>query len=183
MSTRFSSFYLELKSSLASSTGSQRKSWALTITSENIPITSLAPLLSSGGKTASHFTWLVSDVAIQNPERFLAELPALFDFMEKNHPSYLSSFASWWHYSRPTVSSGQGGVPVENEAKAIDYLFKWFLSAETAVYIKTRALWVLVELSKKYPELKGELKLCLEDQMEKYSKEFQKRARKILAEL
>lgn len=176
MTSSFSSspFYLELKSSLPSSTGEQRKLWALTIISENISITSLAPLLSTGGKTASHFLWLVSDVAIQNPKRFLGELPLLFDFIEQNHPSYLSSFASLWHYC---------GVPEVNEAKAIDYLFKWFLSAETPVYIKTRALWVLVALSKKYPDLKQELKLCLVDQMDKYSKDFEKRARKILSEL
>ncbi len=167
-------FYLELKSSLDSSTGEDRKKWALTIISQNIPITSLAALLSSGGKTASHFLWLVSDVALQNPNRFLAELPTLFDFMEKNHPSCLSSFASWWHYC---------GVPEVNEAKAIDYLFKWFLSAETAVYIKTRALWVLVELSKKYPELKQELRICVGEEMDKYSAEFRKRAVKVLHEL
>lgn len=176
MTSSFSSnpFYLELKSSLSSSTDEQRKLWTLTIISENISITSLAPLLSSGGKTSSHFLWLASDVAIQNPKRFLVELPALFDFIEQNHSSYLSSFASWWHYC---------GVPVENEAKAVDYLFKWFLSGKTSVHIKTRALWVLVELSKKYPELKHELKICLGEEMDKYSAEFRKRAVKILAQL
>lgn len=167
-------FFGELKSSLAGSSGEQRKQWAIAIISGNISITSLATVLSSGGKTSSHFLWLVSDVALQDSKRLLAELPELFDFMEKNYPEHLSAFASWWHYC---------GVPEENEAKAIDYLFKWFLSAETAVYIKTRALWVLAELSKKHPELKVELGICIGDQMSKYSKEFEKRAKKILATL
>lgn len=167
-------FHAQLNMQLERSSSGDRKSWAHTIISQNIPITSLAPLLSSGGKTASHFLWLISDVALQNPQRFLKELPELFEFVEKNHPEHLSSFASWWHYC---------GVPEENEAKAIDYLFKWVLSAETKPYIKTRALWVLVELSKKYPELKQELKICVGEEMDKYSAEFRKRAVKILAEL
>lgn len=173
MSSTFSRdrFREELKSSLASSSGAERKSWALTIISEDIPLIDLFPLLSYEGKTASHFLWLVSDVGLQHPEKLCAELPVLFEYVEQNHPQYLSSFASWWHYV---------GVPEENEAKAIDHLFKWFLSAETTVTIKTRALWVLVELSKKYPDLKQELKLCLSDQMDKYSKDFKKRAEKIL---
>lgn len=175
----YNDFHNELKSSLCRSTGVQRKSWAITIISQNIPITSLAPLLSCEEKVANRFLWLVSDVAIQNPERFLTELPALFDFMEQNHPSYLSSFASWWHYC---------GVPVENEARAIDLLFRCFLSAETNVSIKTRAMWVLVELSKKYPDLKQELKLSLVDQIhnfrdDKYSKDYKKRVEKFLKEM
>jgi len=167
-------FYNTLKSSLAKSTGEVRKLWANTIVDENIPLTTLASLLSSDPKTARHFRILVSEVGIQQPEFLFQQLPELFKEMEEKYPEHLFAFASWWHYC---------GVPEENEAKVIDYLFKWFLSAEIKPYIKTRALWVLVELSKKYPELKQELKLCLADQMDKYSKEFQKRARNILAEL
>ena len=117
---------------------------------------------------------LVSEVGIQNPEFLLAQLPKLFEVIEEKYPKHLFAFASWWHYC---------GVPEENEAKAIDYLFKWFLSAEIKPYIKTRALWVLVELSKKYPELKQELKICLSDNMEQYSKDFQKRVEKILSNI
>jgi hypothetical protein len=167
-------FYSELESSLASSTGSDRKKWANTIIDNDIPLIQLFTLLAGEEKSANRFFWLVSDIALQKPEKVFAELPLLFDYVEQNHPKYLSAFASWWHYV---------GVPEENDAKAIDYLFKGFLSAETPVYIKTRALWVLVKMSKKYPELKQELKLCLSDQMDKYSKEFKKRAEKILKEL
>ena len=46
--------------------------------------------------------------------------------------------------------------------------------------MKSRALFVLTKLVKKYPELKNELKLCLEDQMDKNTDSFRKRAMKEL---
>jgi hypothetical protein len=75
------------------------------------------------------------------------------------------------------------GVPAENDSEAIDLLFKWLLSKETNVTIKSRSLHVLFKLSKKYPEIKNELKFCIEDQMDKYSNDFRKKSIKILREL
>jgi hypothetical protein len=166
--------YNELLAALPSSTEAQRRQWATTIIAEDIALSDLVPLVLAEQKVALRFLWLVSDVGIQDGKKLKGELPALFRFMAEHAPAHLHSFASWWHYA---------GVPEENEAQAIDCLFKWFLSAGTNVSIKTRALWVLVELSKKYPELKQELKLSLRDQMEKHSKDFRKRAEKILSEL
>lgn len=74
-------------------------------------------------------------------------------------------------------------MPEENDAKAIDYLFKWLMSAEVKPYIKTRALWVLVKLCEKYPDIRRELKLCLSGQLDTYSNDFKKRAEKILLQL
>ena len=167
-------FYKELESSLAASTGEQRRMWATTIIEEHIDIKQLAPLLRCEGKTATRFLWLLSDVGILNPERLRAELPFLLELCEREAPAYTISFASYWHYA---------GVPVENESKAIDLLFQWLLSAGVSVTMKSRALWVLQKLAGKYPELRNELKLCLEEQMDKYSIEFKKRAGKILLEL
>jgi hypothetical protein len=167
-------FYDELKSSLASSTEAQRRSWAQTIIHEDISLKDLSSLLSCGDKAASRFLWLLSDIGISKPKKLFAELPFLFELVQKEHTNRLTSFASYWHYV---------GVPEENEAQAIDLLFKWFLSAETNVTTKTRALWALLKLSEKFPELKQEIKLCLKDQKDKYSRDFRKRAEKILAAL
>ena len=41
-------------------------------------------------------------------------------------------------------------------------------------------IFILLNLAKKLPELKNELKLCLEDQMDKYSKDFRKRSGRII---
>jgi hypothetical protein len=42
---------------------------------------------------------------------------------------------------------------------------------------------VLFKLTKKYPEIKNELILCINDQMDKYSIDFKIRSTKILNEL
>lgn len=167
-------FYHELESSLAASTGEQRKKWAITIIENNITIKELSGLLKCEQKIATRFLWMLSDIGILNSDKLLAELPFLLDFCSELKDIDQTCFASLWHYS---------GVPPENESKAIDLLFQWIQSGHTNVSIKARAIWVLQKLTKKYPELKNELKLCLQDQMDKYSKDFKKRAVKILAEL
>jgi hypothetical protein len=167
-------FYKELESSLSASTGEQRKKWATTIIEKNIDIKSLSGLLKCEQKIASRFLWLLSDIGILNPGKLLIELPFLFDVCEHLNSNYKKSFASFWLYA---------GVPPENEGKAIDLLFQWLLSADTNVTTKSRSLWVLCNLAKKYPELKSELKVCLKDQMGKHTKDFEKRAIKILKEI
>ncbi len=176
MNVNFSNteFYRELESSLPASTGKQRKMWAATIVENNIAIKDLSKLLKCEQKIASRFLWLLSDIGILNPNKLLNELPFLLDLCEQLYPTYKTSFASFWLYA---------GVPPENEGRAIDLLFQWLLSADTNVTIKSRSLWVLVKLTKKYPELKNELKFCLEDQKDKHTNDFEKRANKILAAL
>lgn len=167
-------FYRELESSLASASGPQLKKWAAAIIDEHISLVTLAPLLLRDDKTAMRFQWMVSEIGISDPEKLHADLAPLFLFMMIHCPARLPAFASWWHYA---------GVPEENDAGAIDLLFGWVLSAETNVTTRSRALWVLMKLTKKYPELKQELKTCVVDQMDKYSSDFRKRAEKILSQL
>ena len=174
--TRFSSqdFLKEIEDGLPQSTENKRRKWAATIVEKDLAIKDLSKLLSCHKKVASRFLWLLSDVGIGNPKKLFLELPFLFSLCERLDPEYLLSFASYWNIT---------GVPVENEARAIDLLFRWFLDPEINVTTKSRALWVLVKLSEKYPDLKQELKLCIEDQMHKSTKEFEKRAAKILLKL
>lgn len=176
MTAKFSTtaFYKELESALPGSTGTQRQKWAGVIVKKNIPIKDLSGLLKGEQKTATRFLWLLSDVGIANRDKLFRELPFLWKTCEKLNPVYKMSFASYWHIA---------GVPPENEAKAIDLLFQWVLSADTNVTTKSRSFWVLFKLTKKYPELKNELKLCLENQADKYSIDFKKRATKLLIQL
>jgi|SRR6185436_1144927 len=176
MTVNFSNteFYRELESSLPASTGEKRKKWAIAIVEKDIDIKDLSRLLKCEHKIASRFLWLLSDVGILNPTKLFNELPFLLDLCDHLNPVYKTSFASWWHYV---------GVPPENEGRAIDLLFQWLVSTETNVTIKSRSLWVLFKLTKKYPELKNELKLCLKDQKDKYTNDFEKRVTKILKEI
>ena len=173
MSTNFSytEFYKELESSLPISTSEQRRIWATTIIEKNIDIKELSKLLKAEPKTATRFLWLLSDIGIYNPKILIDVLPFLLDLPDHLDPKYKISFASFWYIV---------GVPPENEGIAIDLLFQWLLSPNTNVTMKSRSLIVLFKLTKKYPELKNELKLSLEDQKGKYSKDFEKRLDKIL---
>ncbi len=166
--------YKELESSLSTSTGYHRKKWATTIIEKDIEIRDLSGLLKCDQKIATRFLWMLSDVGILEPKKLLHELPFLLNLCEDLNPNYTTSFASFWLYT---------GVPSENEGKAINLLFSWILSTDTNVTIKSRSLLVLFQLTKKYPDLKSELIICIKDQMGKYSNDFEKRAKRILVEL
>ncbi|TSJ47969.1 hypothetical protein [Fluviicola chungangensis] len=167
-------FYSELESSLAGSTEAQRKAWATLLVEQNGDLKQLSGLLRCDRKTATRFLWMLSGVGIMNPGKLYEALPFLLEYVEAINPAYLTSFANYWLIA---------GVPPQNEGKAIDLSFEWLISAETNVTIKSRAAFVLLKLTRKYPELKNELRFCLEDQMDKYSKDFKKRAVKNLKDL
>ncbi len=167
-------FYKELESSLPRSTFEIRRKWAARIIEENLDIKVLSGILKGEQKTAIRFLWLLSDIGTFNPEKLFIELPFLMDVCEHLNPIYKTSFPSFWLIS---------GVPPENEGEAINLLFQFLLSGNTNVTTKSRSMLVLFGLTKKYPELKNELTLCLKDQMEKYSEDFKKRISKILIQL
>ncbi len=168
-------FYRDLESGLAKSTEEQRQTWARFIIEQDVDLKDLVGLLNAEKKVATRFLWMLSGIGIIDREKLFEALPYLLKTVEKmNNPLYLTSFANYWLIA---------GVPEEDEGKAIDLSFEWLLSADTNITIKSRALLVLFKLTKKYPEIKNELRLCLLEQMDKYSKDFHKRAKKILLEI
>ncbi|MFZ4800237.1 MAG: hypothetical protein ACOYMA_22295 [Bacteroidia bacterium] len=167
-------FYKELEHSLPTSTSHKRKLWVNKIIEEDIDIKNLANLLKCEPKIATRFQWLLSEIGLASPNKLLAELPFLLIFFDQLNPKHKTSLASYWHIA---------GVPLENEGVAIDWLFQWLLSNHVNMTIKSRCILVLFKLTKKYPELKNELALCLKDQQHKYSKDFEKRVTKILNKL
>jgi len=148
--------------------------WATTIIEKNLDIKALSELLKCERKIATRFLWLLSEIGELNPNRLFVELPFLLNLCDNLNQDYKTSFANFWLIA---------GVPSENEGEAIDILFKWLLSTDTNVTIKSRSFLVLFNLTKKYPELKNELKLCLNDQMDKHTNNFKKRAIKILTNI
>jgi hypothetical protein len=168
-------FYKELESYLSTSTADKRKVWATLIIENNFELKDLSNLLYCDRKIALRFSWLLSEIGELNPNKLLVDLPYLLKQSEQiEHFSFIESFATYWLIS---------GVPVENESKAIDLLFDWVLSIRINVTTKSRALKVLINLAKKYPELKNELLLCLNDQKYKHTKNFEQKAVKLLTEL
>jgi hypothetical protein len=167
-------FYRELKASLPKSTEGQRQVWAKIIIDQDIDLKELSRLLFCEKKVATRFLWMLSGIGIIKPTKLFGVLPFLLKLSHELDPAYQTAFANYWLIA---------GVPAENEAQAIDLSFQWLMDPGITVTIKSRALFVLFNLTEKYPELKNELVLCLEDQLDKHSKDFRKRALKVLNEL
>lgn len=164
-------FLNELKSSLPKSSYEQRKKWATFIIEENIDLKELSELIKCEKEIATKFMWLLSDIAILSPNKLLTELPYLLSVCNTFKQDHKIYFASFWLYV---------GVPPENEGEAIDLLFQFIVSPKTNVTVKSRSALVLFNLTKKYPELKNELRYSLKEQLYKHSNDFDKRVAKIL---
>lgn len=168
-------FYNELKFSLPTSTAEERRFWASIIIEKEIEIKELSNLLFCEKKIASRFSWLLSGIGSLDSKKLLSELPFLFSISEQvTNINFKHSFATYWLLC---------GVPLENEAEAIDLLLGWIQSSNINVTTKSRSLFAFYNLTKKYSDLKNELKLCLEDQLDKNTNDFRKRAMKILDKL
>ena len=168
-------FYNILETSLPTSTVDIRSKWVSEIIKKKIDIKDLSKLLWSDKQVSTRFLWLLSEIGIMSPNILHKELPFLLQLSDEiKHIDFKKSFASFWLIS---------GVPLKNESRAIDLLFNWIQSFSTDITTKSRALIVLFKLTKKYPELKNELKICLEDQIIKNQDSFTKRAKKIIDKL
>lgn len=168
-------FYNKLNLELPNSSGEQRKEWALYIVTKRYELRELSNLLFSTRAVASRFLWLLSDVGELNSNTLLNELPFLLSIKDKiNYDKTEASFANYWLIA---------GVPIENEGLIIDLLFSWLQSPNSNITTKSRALLVLFNLTNKYPDIKHELKICLEEQLDKNSESFNKRVNKILLHL
>ena len=169
--TKASIFYNELQQSLPSATGPQLKAMAAAILKNKVPLESLFPLLKEEAKTATHFLWLLSDIGLQEKSYLFTALPSLLVYIKTCNSKYQANMSNYWRIA---------GVPIENEGEAIDLLFQFVLSNAVVPSIKVRAFEVLLRLCKKYPDMKQELKICLEAQRERYTVDFGKRVGKML---
>ncbi len=165
----------DLSKHLANSSFADRRVWAKEITAEHGTLQKLLPLLFGEKKTAYRFSWLLSDVGDADKDVLFDALPYLFDNRHKiTAPGFEQQFVKYWRIC---------GVPEVHKGEAIDLMFGYILDPKVNTHIKTISLTVLHSLCNEYPELKNELKLCIEDQLEHATVSFRKTADKILSEL
>ncbi|MBL4706223.1 MAG: hypothetical protein JKY54_16975 [Flavobacteriales bacterium] len=168
-------FYQDLEYSLPKSSASDRKIWAAKIIDDNIEVKNLCHLLLCKEDVASRFLWLLGELGEIQPTKLFPALPHLLTLNSGiYHIRTEASFAKFWLLC---------GIPLENEGVAIDLLFGWIQSPNCNVTTKSRSLFVLFKMTEKYPDLKNELRLCLEEQLHKNTMDFDKRAKKLLAKL
>jgi hypothetical protein len=71
-------------------------------------------------------------------------------------------------------------IPKIYHGLVMNACFEFIQSMETAIAVKAFSLTILSNLSMEYPEIRGELKLIIEEQWENSTAAFRSRARKIL---
>jgi hypothetical protein len=71
-------------------------------------------------------------------------------------------------------------IPTRWHGRVMSICFDFVADPETPIAVKAFALTILSNLSQEYPEIRGELKLIIEEQWEQATPAFRSRARKIL---
>ena len=160
---------------LADHSDENRKRWADYIIKENIPLLDILELLDAEKRVATRFTWMVGDLCEQKPD---VVFPAITYFWSKRNEIEITN------YNRSLAKMcWLCGIPEEIEGEAVNELFEWLLDPEVIVSTKNYSLLALGNLTYKYPELKHELRMVIEDQLQKNSIAFEKCAQKVLKKI
>jgi hypothetical protein len=156
------------------SDGNLRK-WARFITENDVDIQDLLGLIDEDRFTAMRFLWLMGGLVEIDPKRVAPMVPYFF---EKRHtitvPNYDRSLAKFCWLA---------GIPEEIEGEVTDALLQWILEPKISTSTKSFAVLALFNQTKKYPDLKTELRIVIEDQLDKNGSSFEKRAGKIMLKL
>ena len=168
--------YKEIETSLiANDTEINRKYWAKKIISEQIDLCELVYILDSEKKIATHFVWLVGYICELSPETVFPAIKYFFLHRKKTQiKNYDRSLAKMFMYC---------GIPEEIEGEATTLMFEWILSPDVIVSTKNYSAIALYNLTLKYPELKSELILTIQNQLDKNSISFNQTASKVLINL
>lgn len=127
-------------------------------------------------RLAQRAAWSVSWAARKKPEMIAPHIRELVSVLRKKkvHDAVI----------RNSVRVLQDiDIPDEFHGEVMDACFHFLEKPSTAVAIKAFSLTTLFNLSKKYPEIKQELKLIIEDRLEHETAAFRSRAKKILSKL
>lgn len=165
----------ELIISLADSSGAERKNWIEYIINHNILLKDLVEILYRDNKTAMKFSWIVGSLCELDSTRVFPVVNQIFNNRNKiKIPNFDRTIAKIFYLVE---------IPQEIEGEAVTVMFNWLLNPKIIVSTKNYSLFALYNLSEKYSDLKVELKEVIEDQLDKNSNDFKKRATKILLKL
>ncbi|MGB0869574.1 MAG: hypothetical protein ACPGSD_08245 [Flavobacteriales bacterium] len=153
-----------LKEELPTSTALQRQDWAKAIVLEQFDLFSLKNLFLDDYKVSTRLSWLLTDIGIADPnylKKFLVEFYKLKP--QITFYNFDLNFIKYWHVC---------GIPDQQEALAMNICFDLLKSNKVNISGKRYAILGLIELYKKYPEIKTELLCCLENELQHPSKAF-----------
>jgi hypothetical protein len=127
-------------------------------------------------RLAQRAAWSVCFAAKKKPEMVYPHIKDLVSVLEKKnvHDAVI----------RNSVRVLQEiEIPEKYHGEVMNACFQFLEKPSTAVAIKAFSLTTLFNLSKKYPDIKPELKLIINDSLEHETAAFKSRAKKILPKL
>ncbi|TAJ60871.1 MAG: hypothetical protein EPO58_04745 [Chitinophagaceae bacterium] len=132
--------------------------------------------LSKEYRVAQRAAWSVSWAALQKPEMIQPYLKDLIDCLQKkdSHPALIRNAVRILEKIE---------IPEKFHGEVMNACFGFIETPSTPAAIKAFSLTTLFNLSKTYPEIKGELKLIIEERWDTETPAFKSRGRKILAAL
>lgn len=167
----------EIKIHIGSSASNYRENLASQIIRYRIPISRLMDLLLEEPPISTRFSWLLGDVIIQSPEKSKEILVECYKRLNhiriKNFDRTLSKLI---------FTCGEN-LPEELEGELVNKLFEWLNDTKITVSTKNNSLFALENLCKKYPELREELVEMIYIQKDLSTKDFKRRAEKVLKRL
>jgi hypothetical protein len=166
----------DIKNSLATDRSDPtRKKWAKYIVENKIPMMSLMELLDAAHPIGMRFTWVFGEIIKLDPNHLFPVAAHCFALRDKiTFPGFKRTIAKMLALA---------GVPEEIEGLVVDQLFKWVLNPKIKVAVKVFSIDTLSQLCFKYPDLKEELLLVIEDQLDKNSAALRARAKMVLKRL
>jgi len=163
----------EISSSLINvNTDVNRKEWVKYIIDHNAELSEILEIIHYEKPAGMRFSWLLGEMSEHYPEKVFPVLHYLFTNRKSiSIPNFDRSLAKFFLNC---------GIPKEIEGEVINQLFNWLTDPKISVSTKHYTTLCLFEQTKKFHELKHELKLILEDQLDKNKPSFGKLAVKIL---
>ena len=125
------------------------------------------------GLVAQRASWAVSYCAEQYPELIYPYCQEMVDYLQV--PGIHDSI------KRNILRTFQDiNIPVTLEESLLELCFDYVINRREAVAIRVFAMQVLANLSERYPEIRNELKVIIEDELPYAKPAFVSRGRKIL---
>lgn len=133
------------------------------------------------------------DLAKHRDAEFNNRVSWVFNHTIESEPEwivpYLNDIIDWLPHKNDSTQRNMlravtcYGVPHKQEGLWIDFCFDILLNPDKAVAVKVHAMEIAFRLTKKYPDLKDELRAVLEQFYEESTVAFQARARKVFKQL
>lgn len=143
-----------------------RKYWSDYIITSQIKLEDIKAIIHHPHPIGIRFSWMLGNLCALKPELLAPVLPYFYTNTHKIQiPNFNRTLAKMFFYVE---------LPEALEGEIMSDLFEWLADPKVLVTTKHFSLKALYKLSLKYPEIKSELKLTIEEQLYKYTQAFDK---------